>query len=411
MRCTVCGADVAETAPGRPCPACRAAAGSSLDLRPVPASALWLWTSDNAQAALSTGNLGIIMRAWRRATGTSQHSLAEQLGYDTSYISLIETGRRDVTDVDSRLRIARHLGVPPHHVGVADTGSADFMAMIQFAHATVRLAVLARQAGQAPAAVNELWPLVARLEARAAEGMIDRQTLHILARARAELGVSLGYVLTEQRLGFAVRWTGRALRIAAHLDDTDLHAYCLRTHGNELRKAGRHAAATVRIAQAVALDAPRQRSAALLQLARIARDPTTFDATFDLLQRARDTEPVNDPIVSDAALLEVQLRGLQATGRAATAAGIVDTTGWSPAGTAPQWVVIGDITVADVLFAAGSEQDATALMERAVDTAVRLRLPHQIQRAHRVALRQSPDLAAYALEALNRLAGDQVHLP
>ncbi|MFC5005362.1 helix-turn-helix domain-containing protein [Dactylosporangium cerinum] len=345
------------------------------------------------------------MRAWRRATGTDQHVLAERLGYDKSYISMIESGRRDVNDVAGRLRIARSLGVPAHRVGVVDTDSPDFVAMLQFAGSTIRLAVLARQAGQAAAAINELWPLVARLEARAADGMIERNILPLLVRARAELGVSLGYVLPEQRLGFAVRWTGRALRIAAHLDDPDLHAFCLRTHGNELRKAGRSAAATVRIAQAVALDTPQQRSPALLQLARVARDPATFDATFDLLQRSRDAGPVDDPMVTETAMLEVRLRGLLSTGRAHLAADIIDQAGWPPGIASPQWLVIGDITVAEVMFSAGSTATATPLLERAIAAATRLRLPHQIQRAQRVAQRHHPALITHAAQALHSLHG------
>lgn len=403
MHCPACGTALDGPNSGGQCPACRVVSGDVPAMRPATSSSLWLWTGDHAQFALATGKLGTIMRAWRQTTGVSQHALAEQLGYDTSYISMIETGRRDVTDIGSRRRIARYLGVPPHRVGVADTDDADFIAMLQFAHSTVRLAVLARQAGNAAAAINELWPLVARLEARAAEGMIDRETLPLLARARAELGVSLGYVLPEQRLGFAVRWTGRALRIAAHLDDTDLRAYCLRTYGNELRKAGRVAAATVRISQAVAIDAPRQRSPALLQLARIATDPTTFDATFNALRMSRDAGPINDPMVTDTAMLEVQLRGLLSTGRADAAAAMIDKSGWSPSSASPQWLVIGDITAANVMFAAGSDATAVSLLERAIESAARLRLPHQIQRAQRVALRHCPGLAAHAVNALDGL--------
>ncbi|GIF75977.1 hypothetical protein [Asanoa siamensis] len=129
---------------------------------------------------------------------------------------------------------------------------------------TLCLATIARQAGYGAAAVNELWPLVARLEARAADGIADKDMLLLIARARAELGVSLGYVLPEERVAFAVRWTGRALRAAGHLDDTDLHAYILRVHGNELRKAGRVNAALVRLAHAVAIASTGQRPPALV---------------------------------------------------------------------------------------------------------------------------------------------------
>ncbi|WP_404799999.1 hypothetical protein [Actinoalloteichus fjordicus] len=87
------------------------------------------------------------------------------LGYDKSYVSMIETGRRAITDVRSRRHIARVLGLPAHALGVTESDDADVAAMLQFAGSTLRLATLARQAGRAADAAAELWPLVARLEA------------------------------------------------------------------------------------------------------------------------------------------------------------------------------------------------------------------------------------------------------
>jgi hypothetical protein len=184
-----------------------------------------------------------------------------------------------VVDIAARRRIARYLGIPPHILGITDSDS-DHVPMLQFGCSTLRLATLARQSGHGAPAVNEIWPLVARLEARAADRMVDRDMLLLLARARAELGVSLGYVLPEERLAFVARWTGRALLLAKHLDDRELHAYTLRTNGNELRKAGHHTAALACLAHAVALAGPQQRAPALTRLARATRDPMTFDVTM-----------------------------------------------------------------------------------------------------------------------------------
>lgn len=290
MRCRACATSVDEPDGVPLCPACAAVTGSPREpARSASTSALWLWTSPHAAAALATGDLGVMIRTWRQATGTSQLALAEKLGYDPSYISMIETGRRDVVDIVNRRRIAQHLGIQLHRVGVTDTEAVDHVTMLQFGYSTLRLATIARHAGHGAAAVNELWPLVARLEARADDGIIDKDMLLLLARARAELGVSLGYVLPEERLTFAVRWTGRALRVAEHLDDTDLHAYTLRVHGNELRKAGRVNAALVRLAHAVAIAGADQRAPALVQLARAAQDPATFDATLTELHRTPGT--------------------------------------------------------------------------------------------------------------------------
>jgi len=403
MRCRACGTTI-DAADGMPlCPACSAVSGAPCEpARTATSSALWQWTSPNAAAALVSGDLGNMIRTWRQATGTSQHALAEKLGYDPSYISMIETGRRDVVDVPSRRRIAQYLGIPLHRVGVTDTEAVDHVTMLQFGYSTLRLATVARQAGNGAAAVNELWPLVARLEARAADGIADRDILLLLARARAELGVSLGYVLPEERLSFAIRWTGRALQIAAPLDDPDLHVYSLRAYGNELRKAGRTAAATVRLAHAVAIAGPSQRPAALVQLARVADDPETFDATMDELSRSQDNAAVGDPLLSEVAVREVRLRGLIITGRTQAAIDVLETSSGMRYPVSPQWRIIEQITVTEVLFAAGDLETGTSSLQEAIAEAERYRLPHQIQRAARLAVGTGDGIAEAAAAALAR---------
>ncbi len=159
------------------------------------------------------------------------------------------------------------------------------------------------------------------------------------------------------------------------------------------------------IAHAVALDAPRQRTAALLQLARVASDPATFDATFDGLRRSREAGIASDPMITDATILEVQLRGLLTTGRAGAAAEMINKLSWTAGAASPQWAVIRDITVASVMFTADSDSTAAPLLERAIASAVQLRLPHQIQRAQRVARRHRPELVAHAADLLNDLSG------
>ncbi len=111
--------------------------------------------------------------------------------------------------------------------------------MVQFGASTVRLAEIARQSGHASEAVSELWPLVARLEARLEDGHGEREVLHLLGRARIGLGVALGNVLPEERLGTAAIWTLKGLALAAYVDDLpQFTGYALRVHGNECRKAG-----------------------------------------------------------------------------------------------------------------------------------------------------------------------------
>ncbi|MFI0712217.1 hypothetical protein ACH4SK_16450 [Streptomyces inhibens] len=161
--------------------------------------------------------------------------------------------------------------VPPHGLGVTDPADTDHRAMLQFGESTVRLAEIARQSAHASEAVAELWPLIARLEARVEDGHTEREVLHLLGRARVGLGVALGNVLPEERLSTAARWTAKSVDIARYFGDPNFTSYVLRMHGNELRKARLHGAAVDRLRYAVAL-APNQeaRAAALPLLARAA---------------------------------------------------------------------------------------------------------------------------------------------
>lgn len=179
----------------------------------------------------------MILRAYRSASGLTQQQLADVLGFDRTYISMIECGRRSITDRGTLTHIARTLAIPPRLLGIADPGDADFAAMLAFGISVIRLADVARHSGQAGEAVSELWPLIIRLEARIAAGHAEPETMSLLAQARVSFGVALGHLLPEERLATAARWTGRALRIAWDLGDRRLLAFVLRMHGNELRKA------------------------------------------------------------------------------------------------------------------------------------------------------------------------------
>jgi transcriptional regulator with XRE-family HTH domain len=202
---------------------------------------------------LTTRDLGDILRAYRQANQMTQQHLADILGYDRTYISMIECGRRVIADRGTLTRLARKLAIPPHILGVADPADADYTSMLQFAASTIRLAEIARHGGRAAEAVNELWPLIARLEARIASGHREHQIFVLLTQARVSFGVALGHLLPDERLAAAAHWTGKALRLAQHVGDPPLHAYALQMHGNELRKARHPAAATIRLLHASTL--------------------------------------------------------------------------------------------------------------------------------------------------------------
>jgi transcriptional regulator with XRE-family HTH domain len=404
MRCEACGAAISRWSASPLCPTCHAGTATTAPAsRTTPAAALWLWTSDSARNALATGHLGVIMRAYRAETGTNQRQLAEELGYDTTYISMIETGRRDITDVATLLRIARHLRLPPHSLGITDPDDADFTAMLQFAESTIRLAIIARHAGHGAEAVDGLWPIVARLEARVAERHAEHDVLHLLARARVELGVSLGYVLPEERLPAAARWTRGAVKLAKHLDDPHLLATALRTHGNELRKIGHPAAAVNHLLAAAHISADQDRHEVLLLLARAAaahHDGTLFDATISAHQHLND---VGSLVAAPYAHFEVRLRGLLQIGRTVEAIKLLGDQHPPTPFMPPQWDAILKITVGEVLLTAGETTQADTAFTSGIDVATRHQLPHQIQRVQRSTQHRRPIISELAQGALEKL--------
>ncbi|WP_249124408.1 helix-turn-helix domain-containing protein [Saccharopolyspora erythraea] len=367
-----------------------------------------MWSAPEASIALATRDLATILRVYRRLNRLSQEKLAATLGYDKTYISMIETGRRTISDVATRRQITRALGLPAHALGVTDADDADFAAMLQFGDSTVRLAEIARQSGRAVDAVNELWPLVARLEARAVEGHIERDSLALLGQARVALGVSLGTVLPEERLTAAARWTGKALIVAQRLGDRTFLAHTLRMHGNELRKAGHVPAAVARLEQATELaDDSTGRGTALALLSRAAGelgDGDRFDQAISGYRDLLDQHPGSGLLFNPFTFREIELRGLVATGRAREAVRIIDTPQVDAIPAAPQWHIIERVTSGRVLVEAGDRQGAAEAFRTALRAAEGHRLPHQIQRAIRAA--ESGNLHGVAAEgtaALQRL--------
>ncbi|MFI0983608.1 XRE family transcriptional regulator [Streptomyces sp. NPDC021093] len=339
--------------------------------------------------------------------GINQSELGALLGYDKTMVSAMELGKRPLNDTSARRHVAERLRIPPHVLGVTDPADADHRAMLQFGQSAVRLAEIARQAGHASEAVAELWPLVARLEARVEDGHAERDVLHLLAEARVGLGVALGNVLPEERLPTAASWTGRSLTIARYFDDPAFTSQVLRMHGNELRKAHLTGAAVHRLHQAAAL-APDDtaRAAVLPLLARAAgalHDGTLFDSavreTEQLLEHTEHTSLFNP-----FALHEIRLRGLVATGRADAAIRLVDHTP-DAMGTGAQWAVIARITSARVRLLGGDRTGAADALAMALGEAVRQRLPHQLQRIIRATAGRLPDVrdtAGAALDGMRR---------
>ncbi|MFI7095391.1 helix-turn-helix domain-containing protein [Streptomyces lydicus] len=374
--------------------------------RPSAQHVVWHWATPQARTILNSGDLGAILRFHRTVHGLNQTELGNLLGYDKTYISALELRKKTLGDVGSLRRVAAQLRLPPHILGVTDPADTDHRAMVQFGQSTVRLAEIARQSGHASEAVAELWPLVARLEARLEDGHAEREVLRLLAHARVGLGVALGNILPEERLATAAHWTAKSLSIAAHFNDSAFSSYALRMHGNELRKAHIRGAAVDRLRHAAALAPDRETRAEVLPLlARAAGelgDARLFDSVMQeadgLIESAGHTSLFNP-----YALHEIRLRGLVSTGRADVAIRLVDHGPGSTTTVAPQWRVIELITVAHVRLLADDRGGATESLNTAMTEAVVQRLPHQLQRIVRTAGDRLPDVRGQAVQALDRI--------
>ncbi|MEW2582914.1 helix-turn-helix domain-containing protein [Streptomyces virginiae] len=370
----------------------------------------WHWATAEGQDVLATRDLAAILRYYRRVHGESQTDTGERLGYDKTYVSALELGKRRLTDVGSLRHVAEQLALPPHVLGVTDPSDADHRAMVQFGHSTVRLAEIARQSGHASEAVAELWPLVARLEARARDGHTEREVLRLLAEARLSLGTALGNVLPEERLATAAHWTSKSLEITEVFGDPGLTTTALRMHGNELRKAGLVGAAVNRLTRAATL-APDldERAAVLPLLARavgVLGNGTLFDRVIDEAQQLLEVVD-HTSLVNPVALREIHLRGLVSTGRAREAIRLAeDQVPSRTIAVAPQWRVIELITTGSVRVLAGDRHGATDLLLGAVREATAQRLPHQLQRVLRAAGEGLPEVRNAAGDALEQLRGE-----
>jgi hypothetical protein len=183
-------------------------------------------------------------------------------------------------------------------------------------------------------------------------------------------------------------------------------------HGNELRKVGRIPAAVERTRRGVRLAPdPQARASAYAVLARAAGESgqsALFDAAIDGYRRHLDETGHDGMLTNRFTFREILLRGLTATGRAAQAVRLLDQRPDVPV--APQWVVIEQITVGEVLLASGGRGDGESVLLNALVGAEAHRLPHQAQRAVRLAAAHGISRTKEAGEAvLGRLDWEMRH--
>jgi transcriptional regulator with XRE-family HTH domain len=82
------------------------------------ASSSWLHTRRRGSTS-DRRRVGELLREYRAAYGITQAALADRLGFDQSYVSKVESGSREIRDLDALRRIGEVLVVAPEDLGLS----------------------------------------------------------------------------------------------------------------------------------------------------------------------------------------------------------------------------------------------------------------------------------------------------
>src|SRR5579859_3624094 len=77
------------------------------------------WQAPAVVTAVEQGDTGTVIRLARSAKRETQRQTGDACGYSQSEISRIENGRARVYDIRALGRLARHLEIPAHLLGLA----------------------------------------------------------------------------------------------------------------------------------------------------------------------------------------------------------------------------------------------------------------------------------------------------
>ncbi|MBA2679310.1 MAG: helix-turn-helix transcriptional regulator [Ktedonobacteraceae bacterium] len=330
------------------------------------------------------------LKHFRSLHQLTQRDLATLLGFDQSYISKLENGQ-NLRDLATLKHIATCLGIPVQWLGIPTEGSPSMQSseLIEVAPSVIRLSQTVRENGRADAAVDELWPLILRLDILAAQDKSDSRLFLTLAAAQAMLGVILGDLLPEEALWVSVHFFKKAVAIADEYGDAMLKAEVYRGCGNELRKHKQYTEAISYLEKAffLAPDGITKGVAAAL-LARTygeMGDKENFRDVIGSVLYAQDKATSFTPTFNPVTVHEVHVRGLLNVGQVTLLPSLLeqDTPRSLAVSVAPQWYVISQLTRAEAQFCIGKIDDGLANLKKALIGAELCKLPHQVQRAIR----------------------------
>lgn len=127
--CIRCGTKLSRGNTDTVCSPCRRAVGPTAlggPLRAVGTDAEPHWLAGNTErsAPPDGSNLAEVLKAYRALHKLKQQDLADLLGYDQSYVSLLERGKRNIRDMVELRRLAHALALPEDELGLLPPAEA-----------------------------------------------------------------------------------------------------------------------------------------------------------------------------------------------------------------------------------------------------------------------------------------------
>ncbi|HLQ29121.1 MAG TPA: helix-turn-helix domain-containing protein [Ktedonobacteraceae bacterium] len=433
--CRICGVHLSRYNEADLCWSCQESRRATVETAPkVPSHIPPLQAQSHRKALLtqsildavrrtesfSVSDVGVFLKGYRKAHGLTQRQLASILEFDQSYISKLENGQ-SLQKITTLKEIATRLAIPPHLlVGVTpeDFATRYSAELLEVAPAVIRLTRTVREAGRADEALNELWPVLIRLEAQAGYDQNNAPLLLTLAAGQTALGVILGDLLPEEDLFVTVRYLKKAMSIVEELGDDTLKAEVHRGYGNELRKHKQFSEAISHLERAHFLASNNlTRGLATVLLARAYGEMGNQDHFLKAIEqtfRLLDTVDFFTPTFNPLMIHEVHLRGHLNGGHGAKISAVLDNADTSDLAfhVAPQWRIISHLTRAEAMFHTRRVDEGLAEMQRALVGAETCKLPHQVQRAIRsLQLIEAYDPARHLLENAQALLSKLAHRP
>ncbi|MDJ0341370.1 helix-turn-helix transcriptional regulator [Streptomyces sp. H10-C2] len=121
--CSRCGTTLSRTNTDTLCSPCRRSVGATGTAQHATSSrgdgqVHWLSAEGERSAPPDGSNLAAVLKAYRSLHQLKQQDLADLLGYDQSYVSLLERGKRTIRDMDELRRLAQVLALPEDELGL-----------------------------------------------------------------------------------------------------------------------------------------------------------------------------------------------------------------------------------------------------------------------------------------------------